>query len=103
MGFGGSSNHYGKTKAICAIFGGHRQLHGHQVKIQKKIERYIEYQMHFDFKQWLRFSISIPNYTYCTRNPFKCLFAVLKYSDVSMGKYQRLKERTRKLDMWRQL
>ena len=59
--------------------------------------------MHFDFKQWLRFSISIPNYTYCTRNPFKCLFAALEYSDVGMGKYQRLKERTRKLDMWRKL
>jgi hypothetical protein len=72
-------------------------------KNPEKIEGYIEYKMHFDFKQWLRFSISIPNYTYCTRNPFKCLFAALEYSDVGMGKYQRLKERTRKLDMWRKL
>lgn len=72
-------------------------------KNPEKVEGYIEYNMYFDFKQGLRFSISVPNYSYCTRSPFKCIFSALKHSDVGMGKYQRLKERTRKLGMWQKL
>ncbi len=72
-------------------------------KNPEKLEGYIEYIMWFDFKDWLRFSVSVPNYSTCTRNPFKCLFNVIEHSDVGMGKYQRLKERTRKLGMWKKL
>lgn len=68
-----------------------------------KIEGYIEYKMHFDFREGLRFSISIPNYGCCTRNPFKCLFLALEYADVGMGKYCRLKDHVRNLDLWKKL
>lgn len=72
-------------------------------KNPERLEGYIEYQMHFDLKQWLRFSATVPNYSSCTRSPFKCLFNVIEHSSVGMGKYQRLKERTRKLGMWQKL
>lgn len=72
-------------------------------KNREKLEGYIEYIMWFDFEKGLRFSISVPNYSRCTRSPFKCIFDALEHSDVGMGKYQRLKDRTRKLDLWRKL
>lgn len=72
-------------------------------KNPERLEGYIKYQLHFDLKQWLRFSASVPNYSSCTRSPIKCLFNVIEHSDVGMGKYQRLKERTRKLGMWQKL
>lgn len=72
-------------------------------KNPEKLEGYIEYMMHFDFKQGLRFSVSVPNYSYCTRSPFKCLLGVLEHESVGMGKYQRLKERTRDLNLWKSL
>lgn len=69
----------------------------------ERLEGYIEYAMWFDFKQGLRFSVSVPNYSICTRSPFKCLFIALERSDVGMGKYNRLKDRTRDLGLWRKL
>lgn len=72
-------------------------------KNPEKLEGYIEYVMWFDFKQGLRFSVSVPNYSSCTRSPFKCLFRALEHSDVGMGKYCRLKDRTRDLGLWKKL
>lgn len=68
-----------------------------------RIEGYIKYQVHFDFKNGLRFSITVPNYGYCTRSPLKCIFGALEHSSVGMGKYCRLKDRVRSLDLWRKL
>ncbi len=68
-----------------------------------KIESYIEYTMWFDFKQGLRFSLSVPNYTMCTRNPFKCMFIVLEYLTEKASNYTRLEGRIRELDVWRSL
>mgnify|MGYP000858014750 CR=1 FL=1 len=68
-----------------------------------KIESYVKFEMHFDFKEGLRFSISIPNFGTCSRNPFKCIFRALEHESIGMGKYQRLKDRTRKIDCWRKL
>lgn len=72
-------------------------------KNPEKLEGYIEYIMWFDFKKGLRFSTTVPNYSSCTRSPLKCIFNALEHSDVGMGKYQRLKERTRDLDLWKKL
>lgn len=72
-------------------------------KNPEKLNGYIEYVMWFDFKQGLRFSASVPNVSYCTRSPLKCLFRVLEHESVGMGKYQRLKERTRDLNLWKHL
>ena len=72
-------------------------------KNPERVEGYIEYIMWFDFKDGLRFSATVPNYSTCTRNPFRCLFNAMEHSSVGMGKYQRLKERNRKLGFWQKL
>jgi hypothetical protein len=68
-----------------------------------KVEGYIEYKVHFSFKEGICFSISIPNFGCGSRNPFECIFRALEHSSVGMGKYCRLKERTRSLGMWKNL
>lgn len=68
-----------------------------------KIESYVKFNILFDFKEGLRFSISVPNFGYCARNPFKCIFEALEHESIGMSKYQRLKERVRKIDSWKKL
>ena len=68
-----------------------------------KMEGYIEFKMHFDFKEGLRFSVAVPDYGYCTRNPFKALFNVLETQIVGNGKYQRLKADCRDKGYWQHL
>ena len=68
-----------------------------------KIEGYIRYQVHFSVKKGLWFSITIPNYACSTRSPLECIFNALEHSSVGMGKYCRLKDRVRYLDLWRKL
>lgn len=67
------------------------------------IKYYIEFTLYLDFKQGLRFSASIPNYLFCSRNPFKCLFEVLEYSITGCGQYVRLEDRLTKLNLWKEL
>lgn len=68
-----------------------------------RLEGYIKYQMHFDFKEGLRFSVSVPDSAFCTRSPFKCLFQMLEKQIVGNGKYQRLKEDCRAKGFWKSL
>lgn len=58
----------------------------------KELKTYIEMNVYFDLKEFLRFSVSVPNYTYCCRNPFKALLRVLEHESVGMQKYDHLKE-----------
>ena len=67
------------------------------------IEGYIEICMHFDFKEWLRFSVSVPDYGCCSRNIFKALIRVIEHGYVGYGKYQILKEDCRNKGFWRNL
>ena len=68
-----------------------------------KVEGYIIYKLHFDFKEGLRFSLTIPNHAICTKNPFKCLFIGLESMIIGYGKYCRLKDRVRNIDAWKHL
>lgn len=72
-------------------------------KDNAKIESYVKLEMHFDLKKGLRFSVTVPNFTICRRNPFKCIFRALEHESIGMGKYQRLKDRTREIDCWKKL
>lgn len=68
-----------------------------------KMKGYIEFKMHFDLKEGLRFSVAVPNYGYCSKNPFKALFNVLETQIVGNGKYQRLKADCRNKGFWTKL
>lgn len=64
---------------------------------------YIKFKLHFDLKKWLFFSVSVPNKSFCNTNPFKCFYMALESENVGMMKYNKLKELTRKQDMWQKL
>ena len=61
------------------------------------------YNMHFDFEEWLRFSVSVPDYACCDKNIFKALIKALEHSTVGYGKYQILKEDCRNKGFWKNL
>ena len=67
------------------------------------IKGYIDIHMHFDFEEWLRFSVSVPDYACCDKNIFKALIRVLEHSTVGYGKYQILKEDCRNKGFWKNL
>ena len=75
----------------------------HSSKDCEKVRGYITYTVYFDFKKGLRFACTVPDITACSRGPFKCIWQILENQSVGMGKYQRLKERVRKLDLWKHL
>lgn len=66
-------------------------------------EAYIKFVMHFDFKEWLRFSCSVSNLSVCQRNPFRVLFRVIEHENVGNIKYQILKDEVRRQDLHRSL
>lgn len=70
---------------------------------RSKMKGYIEFKMYFDFKEGLRFSVAVPNYAYCSKNPFKALFNVLEKQVVGNSKYQRLKADCRDKGYWQHL
>lgn len=67
------------------------------------MDGYIKFEMHFDFKEGLRFSVSVPDFVCCRRNPFEALFIALEKQSVGNGKYQILKEDCRNQGFWKQL
>lgn len=64
---------------------------------------YVKIQVHFDFKEGLRFSASAPNIGYCDRSLFKAIFRVLEHESIGMSKYQRLKDDCRDKGLWKKL
>lgn len=64
---------------------------------------YVKIEMHFDFKEWLRFSASTPNVGFCCRNPIKALLRLLEHESIGMAKYNRLKERIEDLGIRKRL
>lgn len=64
---------------------------------------FLELVMVFDFKEGLRFTCSVPNYSSCQRNPFKAIFRVLEHENVGNIKYQILKDEVRKQGLHRSL
>lgn len=72
-------------------------------KPEHKIKSYVKIQAHFDFKNGLYFSVTIPNMGISRRNPFKALLIALEHESIGMAKYNRIKEDSRSLDLWRKL
>lgn len=69
----------------------------------REVQSYIKVELHFDFKEGLRFSASAPNIGSCARNPFKAIFRVLEHQSIGYSKYQVLKEDCRDQGLWKKL
>lgn len=72
-------------------------------KDEHTIKSYVEIQLHFDFKDWLRFSVTVPNASFCYKNPLKAMLRALEHESIGMGKYNKLKEDTRSCGLWTKL
>lgn len=68
-----------------------------------KVKSYVKIAAHFDFKEFLRFSVQVPNFSYCTHNPFKAILRVLEHESIGMSKYQRMKEDIRYFEKWKSM
>lgn len=81
----------------------HKEYSSPVAYANREVRSYIKVKMHFDFKEGLRFSASVPNFVCCTRNPFKAILIVLENQSIGYSKYQMLKEDCRDQGFWKQL
>ena len=68
-----------------------------------KVKSSIEIKMYFDLKSGLRFCVSTPNFSSTNRNPFTSIFRVMEHESIGMSKYDRIKEDSRRLGLWKRL
>lgn len=66
----------------------------------QKIESYIEIEAHFDFKEGLRYSVSVPNFACCQRRLKDALFRAIEHESVGMAKYEGLKSIVNNKKLW---
>ena len=70
---------------------------------EHKVRTYIEVNMYFDFEQWLRFSVTVPNFSCCRHTPFKAFIRALEHESIGMVKYQYMKEDVRNCGLYNKL
>lgn len=68
-----------------------------------KVKSYVKIKLYFDFKEGLRFSVSVPDFGCCERNPIKAILRVLEHESIGMSKYQRMKEDIRYFERWKSM
>lgn len=66
----------------------------------QRIESYIKIQRHFDFREGLRYSVSVPNKSVCRRTIKQALIDMMEKESIGMGKYEGLKEQMYKHRLW---
>jgi hypothetical protein len=72
-------------------------------KPEHRVKSYVKIQVHFDFKEGLWFSVTVPNMACGNRNPFKALLRALEHESIGMAKYQRMKDDTRSCGLYQKL
>ena len=65
-----------------------------------KVQSYIKITRHFDFKDGLRYSISMPNFSTCDRKLNNALFRAMERESIGMAKYEGLKELISHKKLW---
>lgn len=58
----------------------------------QKIESYIRIERHFDFKNGLRYSIMVPNFSSCEKSIKDAMLRVIEHESIGMAKYNGIKE-----------
>lgn len=69
-------------------------------KWDQKIESYIKIERHFDFKNGLRYSVSVPNFTCCEKKLKDAILRVLEHESIGMAKYNGIKEIVNSKKLW---
>jgi hypothetical protein len=72
-------------------------------KPEHRVKSYVKIQRHFDFKEGLRYSVTVPNITWCLRNKQEALMKILEHESIGMAKYNKLKEDIQRQDLFRTL
>ncbi|AGF56441.1 hypothetical protein B0P06_005292 [Clostridium saccharoperbutylacetonicum] len=72
-------------------------------KMDRQIITYIKIQVHFDFKEGLRYSVSVPNCSFCKRKLKDALIRALEHESIGMQKYNCLKEICTSKRLWNQI
>lgn len=66
----------------------------------QKIESYIKIERHFDFKEGLRYSVTVPNFSCCKRKLQDAMLWAMEHESIGMAKYNGLKERMYTANLW---
>lgn len=66
----------------------------------KQIESYIVIKRHFDFKEGLRYSVSVPNHSCCKRKLLDALLWTIEHESIKGMKYESLKEKVYSKKLW---
>jgi len=64
------------------------------------IKSYIKIERHFDLKEGLRYSVSVPNFTCCKRKLKDALLWAMEHESIGMAKYDGLKETIYTKKLW---
>jgi len=66
----------------------------------KKIESYIRIERHFDFKEGLRYSVSVPNCCFCKKRLQDAMLWAMEHESIGMAKYESLKYQIERKKLW---
>ena len=69
-------------------------------KWEQKIESYIKIERHFDFKEGLRYSVCVPNCSWCRRTLKEAMLCAMEHESIGMSKYNGLKEQIYSKKLW---
>ena len=69
----------------------------------KKIKSYIRVERHFDFKDGLSYSVTVPNFTCCEKKLKDAILRVIEHESIGMSKYNGIKELVDNKKLWNKL
>jgi hypothetical protein len=72
-------------------------------KPEHKVKSYVKITKIFDFKEGLRYVVTVPNVSYCYKKLKDAFLRVLEHESIGMAKYNRLKEDMTRQDLFRTL
>lgn len=66
----------------------------------QKITSYIKIERHFDFRDGLRYSVSVPNFGCCKRKLKDAILWAMEHESIGMAKYNGIKELIDNKKLW---
>lgn len=68
-----------------------------------KVQSYITITRCFSFKEGLRYTVTVPNASFCKKRLIDALVWAMEHESIGMAKYQRIKEDLNRQDLYRKL
>lgn len=69
----------------------------------QKVESYIKIERHFDLKEGLRYSVTVPNFGCCKKKLRDAMLWAMEHESVGMAKYNGLKELVNSKNLWNKI